>query len=95
MSRSGVATAVHYPTPLHMQPAFAAGDASALNDRDGWRAAQAGSLPHAERAAAEVISLPSFPELEEAEVETVEAALVSWATVALVGASPDPTPAAP
>jgi dTDP-4-amino-4,6-dideoxygalactose transaminase len=82
MARSGVATAVHYPTPLHMQPAFTAG------------AAATGSLPHAERAATEVISLPSFPELEEHEVDTIVEALLSYAASAREGATVDRATAA-
>jgi aminotransferase EvaB len=52
----GVATEVHYPVPDHRQPALA-GPASAL--------------PVTERAADEVLSLPCFPELTDAEVDYV------------------------
>jgi dTDP-4-amino-4,6-dideoxygalactose transaminase len=50
---SGVMAGIHYPVPLHRQPAYVAlgyGDVS---------------LPHTERAAAEVISLPIYPELTD------------------------------
>ena len=47
----GVPTAVHYPIPLHLQPAFASS-----RHRQG-------SLPVAERLAAEVMSLPMGPDL--------------------------------
>ena len=51
--------AIHYPVPLHLQPAYRA-----------W--AQTGApLPHAEAIAREILCLPMFPELTPAEVETV------------------------
>jgi UDP-2-acetamido-2-deoxy-ribo-hexuluronate aminotransferase len=59
----GVPTAVHYPVPMHRQPVFA-----------GLGVA-AGSLPHAERAAARVISLPMHPYLAQADIERVAEAV--------------------
>jgi dTDP-4-amino-4,6-dideoxygalactose transaminase len=47
----GIGTGIHYPIPLHLQKAYAA-----LNYRKG-------AFPVAERAAAEIISLPMFPHL--------------------------------
>ncbi len=58
----GVETLVHYPVPVHHQPAF-----SALCQGQG-------ALPAAEAAAREVLSLPLFPEMTEDQVETVIAA---------------------
>ena len=49
----GVETAVHYPVPLHRQ--------RALLERG--LGLELGALPHAERAADEVLSLPLYPEL--------------------------------
>jgi UDP-2-acetamido-2-deoxy-ribo-hexuluronate aminotransferase len=49
MGEAGIPTAVHYPIPMHQQPVFAA------------QAAQ--TLPHAEAAAARVLSLPLHPYL--------------------------------
>lgn len=68
LSRDGVPTSVHYPTSLHRQPAFAefADPAIALTD--------------AESAAREVLSLPIFPEMTDAEVDTVIGAVRSFAT---------------
>jgi len=62
----GVATAVYYPTPLHLQPALA---------QLGWRA---GAFPHAERAAAEVLALPIYPELPLADADRVVAAVAGF-----------------
>jgi dTDP-4-amino-4,6-dideoxygalactose transaminase len=55
----GVQTGIHYPIPVHLQPAHAD-----LGHR-------AGDFPHAERAAAEVLSLPMFAELTEAQLHAV------------------------
>lgn len=63
LAEQGIQTGIHYPIPCHLQPAYR---------DDAW---PQGSMPHAERAAAEVMSLPMFPELEPAQVETVVAAL--------------------
>lgn len=62
LAQAGIGTAVHYPTPIHLQPAYGG-------------AARAGEFPAAERAAEEVLSLPIYPELTDAEVETVATAL--------------------
>ena len=59
---AGVGTAVHYPIPIPAQPMFAMPD----SDR---------AFPHATRAAAEVLSLPCFPELTEDEIRTVAGAV--------------------
>lgn len=53
LGEHGIPTAVHYPVPMHRQPAF-----SFLNEPEG-------SFPVAEAAAARVMSLPMHPYLEE------------------------------
>jgi dTDP-4-amino-4,6-dideoxygalactose transaminase len=55
----GVGTAVHYPIPVHRQPAYL---------RLGYGGT---SLPVAERTAAEVLSLPVHPALSEADVDRI------------------------
>lgn len=55
LKAAGIPTAVHYPTPLHLQPAF-------LDP-----ARPAGALPVAERLARRVLSLPMHPYLDQAQ----------------------------
>jgi len=57
----GIATAVHYPRPIHLQPAMAAA---------GGRP---GDLPVSERLSREVLCLPLYPELPLADVERIAA----------------------
>lgn len=67
LGECGVQTGIHYPTPVHLLPAW-----SDLGHR-------AGDFPLAERAAAEVLSLPMFPELEPGQVEDVCRAIARFA----------------
>jgi UDP-2-acetamido-2-deoxy-ribo-hexuluronate aminotransferase len=53
LNAAGIPTAVHYPVPLHMQPAF-----SALGHREG-------DFPISESCAKRVMSLPMGPDLDE------------------------------
>ncbi|MBS1856520.1 MAG: DegT/DnrJ/EryC1/StrS family aminotransferase [Acidobacteria bacterium] len=62
--RLGVQTGVHYPIPIHLQPAYA---------DLGYRP---GDFPAAERAAEEVLALPIHAELSEAQVRQVSGALI-------------------
>jgi UDP-2-acetamido-2-deoxy-ribo-hexuluronate aminotransferase len=64
---AGIPTAVHYPTPLHLQPIYA----ELARDMD-WRR---GSFPVSEHAADRVLSLPMHPYLEPRQVEEVAEAL--------------------
>jgi len=63
LTEAGVQTGVHYPTPVHLQPAY----------RDlGY---SSGDFPVCEQASREVLSLPMFPELTEAQIQEVALAL--------------------
>ena len=59
LTSRGIGTSVYYPLPLHLQPCF---------EYLGYRQ---GSIPHAERASAEVLSLPVFPELTQSQLDEV------------------------
>ena len=61
----GIQSGIHYPTPVHLLPAFAD-----LGYSEG-------QFPHSERAANEVLSLPMFPELTQAQCEEVARAVKS------------------
>lgn len=63
LEKRGVQSGVHYPKPVHLQPAYA------------HLGVAAGSLPNAEKAAATEISLPMFPELTDAQADEVIAAV--------------------
>ncbi|HEX9919728.1 MAG TPA: DegT/DnrJ/EryC1/StrS family aminotransferase [Pyrinomonadaceae bacterium] len=67
LTASGVQTGIHYPVPVHLQPAYAS-----LGHR-------AGDFPVAERQAARVLSLPMFPELTAEQIERVAEAVRAFA----------------
>jgi dTDP-4-amino-4,6-dideoxygalactose transaminase len=60
----GIQTGIHYSTPVHLQPAYAA---------LGYGP---GSFPESEKAAREVLSLPLYPELSDSQIEDVAKAVV-------------------
>jgi dTDP-4-amino-4,6-dideoxygalactose transaminase len=63
LARQGIPTAIYYPKPLHLQPAYAAfGDGP-------------GSLPVSERLCGEVIALPMHPYLDERTLARIAAAV--------------------
>ncbi|HUW58011.1 MAG TPA: DegT/DnrJ/EryC1/StrS family aminotransferase [Planctomycetota bacterium] len=66
LAGQGVATQVHYPLPVHFQPAFAC------------LGKPAGSFPRAERLCVEGLSLPLFPELAAEEVERIARAVEAF-----------------
>jgi len=63
LKERGIRTGLHYPLPLHFQPAYAS---LGLGE---------GSFPEAEKACREVLSLPMFPKITPDEVRAVAAAV--------------------
>jgi dTDP-4-amino-4,6-dideoxygalactose transaminase len=61
LSGEGVAALVHYPVPVHRQPAYA--ELSALE------------LPHTDAAVVEILSLPLYPEITDDQVDHVADAI--------------------
>jgi dTDP-4-amino-4,6-dideoxygalactose transaminase len=61
LTNAGIATAIHYPVPIHLQPAY---NTHAYPP-----------LPHTEKAAGEILSLPMNPLLTAQQVEQVATAL--------------------
>jgi dTDP-4-amino-4,6-dideoxygalactose transaminase len=66
LGAQGTGTLVHYPVPVHQQPAYAR------------RFKPHRSLRETETAANEILSLPLFPELHEAQLETVVQQIRDW-----------------
>ncbi len=64
LKQRGVLAGIHYPVPIHMQPAYAG------------RVAAQGTLPVTERVAKHEISLPMYPELSHDDARRVAEALV-------------------
>ena len=71
---AGIPTAVHYPVPIHVQPAYA-------------HLGSADSCPVALEMAKKVMSLPFGPYLSAADTDHVAATLLATAGVALVDAA--------
>ncbi|NPV67254.1 MAG: DegT/DnrJ/EryC1/StrS family aminotransferase [Anaerolineae bacterium] len=59
----GIGAGIHYPLPLHLQPALE------------FLGTRRGDFPHTEAAARTILSLPIYPEMTEAQIERVVAAL--------------------
>ncbi|MBI1257807.1 MAG: aminotransferase class I/II-fold pyridoxal phosphate-dependent enzyme [Chloroflexi bacterium] len=66
LAEQGIGTAIHYPVPIHLQPAYRG------------RLGDVGSFPQAERAADEILSLPLYPELSDAQVDLVIEAVLTF-----------------
>ena len=65
LQKEGIQTGIHYATPVHLQPAYA---------NLGY---SRHSLPHSERAAEQVLSLPLYPEMTDDQVESVSQAVTN------------------
>jgi dTDP-4-amino-4,6-dideoxygalactose transaminase len=64
LTKLGVSTGIHYPVPIHRQPAFA-------------KFGEGRSFPNAEAACEEILSLPMFPQLRDDEVDRVVEAVAT------------------
>ena len=59
LEKKGISTGVHYPIPIHLQPAY-----KALGYKQG-------DFPVTEKYAREILSLPMFPELKESQIKFI------------------------
>ncbi len=59
LTEQGIGCGIHYPLPIHLQKAY------------GFLKHSEGDFPLSETCAKEVLSLPMFPELRPAQIETV------------------------
>jgi len=64
LKAKGIEAGIHYPLPLHFQPALK------------YLGHKAGDFPMAEMAAGEVLSLPIFPELTDEQIDYVVSNLI-------------------
>ena len=62
----GIGTLIHYPVPVHQQPAYA-------NRSEGNT-----PLPRTEEAARQILSLPMYPELPADQIQTIVREIVTW-----------------
>jgi dTDP-4-amino-4,6-dideoxygalactose transaminase len=66
LTERGIGTQIHYPVPIHMQEA-----AQFLGYRKG-------DLPVTEKVSGEVLSLPMYPELTDAQIDRVAASVTEF-----------------
>jgi len=66
LETQGIATGIHYPIPLHLQPAF-----RHLGYAEG-------DFPRAEKAAHEVLSLPMYSEITDSQLRTIATAITTY-----------------
>jgi len=62
LKEKGIGTSIHYPMPVHLQPAY-----SRIKGRN--------NLSETDRMRKEILSLPMYPELKESEIMTVISAI--------------------
>ncbi len=67
LKADGIGTAIHYPAPVHLQPAY-----------QGRLVLGGERLPETERACREILSLPMYPQMTDEQVAYVSERVVSW-----------------
>jgi dTDP-4-amino-4,6-dideoxygalactose transaminase len=66
LATHNISTLVHYPVPVHLQPAYRG------------RLGDLGSFPVSEQVAGEILSLPLYPELPKVQIETVVQSIAQY-----------------
>ena len=66
LEKNGIGTLIHYPVPVHLQPAYKG------------RLHCAGSMVNTEQAAQEILGLPIYPELSPGQVNLIADTIVGW-----------------
>jgi dTDP-4-amino-4,6-dideoxygalactose transaminase len=64
LKEAGIASGIHYPIPLHLQPSYR------------FLGYKQGDFPHTEAAVEQIVSLPMYPELPEEHVQRIAATLI-------------------
>ena len=66
LNERGIYSLIHYPVPIHLQPAYQG------------RLPFVNPLANTEKISREVLSLPMYPELTQAQIHYVSEAIISW-----------------
>jgi dTDP-4-amino-4,6-dideoxygalactose transaminase len=66
LQRAGIGTAIHYPMPVHMQPAY-----------EGRIAIGPAGLARSEHVAKHILSLPMYPQMTQVQINRVVDAVLS------------------
>ena len=74
LQSAGVSTLIHYPVPIHRQPAYAN---RCFHSQNG--------LLQTERAAGEILSLPMHPQMNQEQVSQVCEAVLRWCRQSTAG----------
>jgi dTDP-4-amino-4,6-dideoxygalactose transaminase len=67
LKADGIGTAIHYPAPVHLQPAY-----------QGRLVPAGEGLPQTERACREILSLPMYPQMTDEQAAYVSERVVNW-----------------
>jgi len=59
LKEAGISTGVHYPIPLHLQPAY------------NYKGCEKGDFPVTEKLAKDILSLPLWPEITEEQIKYI------------------------